>query len=244
MARNYTIAGTAKAAAACGSVHLRRLLCLLCAFLLPAHIVLYAQNQDVFQHPLSAGTIPRYTALCAELAAHPYITGTFEQTKTIARLNRSLTSKGNFIIAAELGMVWDTVSPFPSTMAVGRDFIVQSLPDGSKTKLEAGGSETFVNMAGTLSAVFTGNAAKQSHHFDNYFFENGKVWTIGLVPKDKAIRAFAERIVLSGAVGEAGAFVNSIVINEQNGNSVIYRLSGHRFPAGLNDYEKSLFSVN
>ena len=230
----------------------RRLWRYSCAFLLAARIAaqtgLHAQSPAVFDHPLSAGTIPRYTALCAELAAHPYIAGTFEQTKTIGRLNRSLTSKGNFIIAADWGMVWDTVSPFPSTMAAGRDFMVQSTPGGGKTKLEAGGNETFISIAATLSAVFTGNAAKLRQDFDNFFMESGPagetMWTIGLIPRDRSIRSFAERIVLSGAAGKAGALINSIVISEQNGNSVTYRLSGHRFPAGLNDYEKALFSAD
>jgi hypothetical protein len=206
--------------------------------------MLHAQSPAVFDHLLSGENLSRYTAICAELAARPLIKGAFEQTKTIVRLNRSLVSKGNFIIAAELGMVWDTRSPFPSTMTVGRDFLVQSLPDGTKSKIDARGNETFISLADTLSAVFTGNAAKLRQNFDNYFFESGNVWTIGLIPRDAAIRSFAERIILSGGTAEGGALIRSIIIYEQNGNSAAYVLSGLSFPLALDSDEKALFSVN
>ena len=241
---------TAIAPAARAAVCPPRFLCLLFLFAAEsaAQSGLYAQSPDVFAHPLSAETVSRYTALSAAIAARPYVTGTFEQTKTIARLNRSLTSKGNFIIAAGLGMVWDTVSPVPSTMAMGRDFIVQSSPDGSRTKIEAGGNELFVSMANTLSAIFTGDTGTLREQFDNFFMESGKggetVWTIGLISKDRAVRSFAERIVLSGGATEDGAVIRSIVISGQNKNSVVYRLAGHRFPNGLSEHEKALFSTD
>jgi hypothetical protein len=205
-----------------------------------------AQSFDVFNHPLSPETMSRYTALCAELAGYPVVKGNFEQTKTIPRLNRSLASTGKFLIAAELGMLWDTRAPFPSTMAVGRDFIIQSVPGGTKTKLDAGGNETFLSLADTLSALFTGKAQTLLEKFDNYFTEsitaNGNVWTLGLIPREKAIRAFMERIILNGeAAGGKPALVRSILIHEQNGGSVRYTLSDHRFPAALEADEKACF---
>jgi hypothetical protein len=218
-----------------------------CLFLFAALPGPRAQSPGVFDHPLSAKTLPRYTALCAELAGRPYIQGAFEQTKTIPRLGRSLVSKGNFIIAAELGMVWETRSPFPSTMAVGRDFIIQSVPGGTKSKIDARGNETFLSLADTISAIFTGNAQRLREQFDNYFLEApaGTLWTLGLVPREKTVRVFAERIILSGDTGGAGkpALIRSIIIHEQNGGSVSYTLSDHRFPAALKADEKALFSI-
>jgi hypothetical protein len=199
-----------------------------------------AQHAAVFQHPLSAETLPRYTAVCAVLGSRPYTKGSFEQTKTIGRLNRSLISRGKFIIAAELGMVWDTQSPFPSLMAVGRDFIVQSLPGGGKTKIDAAGNETFVSLASALNAIFTGNAAALEEQFDRFFVGEkppGTLWTIGLRPREKAVRLFAEEITLSG-----DGLLRSIVIYERDGGSTAYALSNHLFPPELESGELSLFS--
>ena len=208
-----------------------------------------AQTPGVFDHPLSAETLPRYAEVSAELAGRPLIQGSFEQTKTLPRLGRSLVSRGAFIIAGELGMVWETRSPFPSTMTVGRDFIIQSTPGGARSKIDARGNELFMSMADTMSALFTGNAAKLREGFDNYFMETplagGTAWTLGLVPRERTVRSFMERIILSGSAGAGkGAVIRSIVIYQPEGGSVAYALSDHVFPAALEVHEQALFSID
>ncbi|MDR1586717.1 MAG: outer membrane lipoprotein carrier protein LolA [Treponema sp.] len=199
--------------------------------------------QDVFSRPLNGETLPQYNALCADLASRPVIKGIFEQTKTIKRLNRSLVSSGNFIIAAELGMVWDTRLPFPSVTAVGKDFIIQSTPRGTRSKLDAGGNETFTSLAATISAIFTGNVQSLKENFENYFLGDGRTWALGLIPREKAVAVFAERIILEGdAAGTA--LIRSITLHERSGDLIRYVLSGHSFPAGLSDDEKALFFLD
>jgi hypothetical protein len=220
---------------------------LFCLFCFAALSDMPAQDSDVFAHPLSAETLPRYTAVCAELAGHPLVKGSFEQTKTLPRLDRSLVSSGVFIIAAELGMVWETRSPFPSTVTMGRDFMIQSTPGGAKSKVDARGNGIFMSIADTMSALFTGDAARLRRQFDNYFMETreqgGTVWTIGLVPREKAVRSFAERILLSGDSGAGkDTLIRSVTLHTPDGGSVRYALSGHRFPVALEADEKALFS--
>jgi hypothetical protein len=200
--------------------------------------------RDVFSHPLDAESLPRYSAVCADLARHPVIRGVFGQTKTIRRLNRSLDSSGVFIIAAELGMVWDTRQPFPSVTVVGRDFIIQSTPRGTRSKIDAAGNETFTSLAATISAIFTGNAQSLTENFENYFLDGGGSWTLGLVPREKAVAVFAERIVLEGDAAPGSALIRSITLHERSGDIVRYVLSGHSFSAGLSDDEKALFSLD
>jgi outer membrane lipoprotein-sorting protein len=207
-------------------------------YLLLCGLLVFAQS-PVFQHPLNGANRPRFIQVCDDLAKHPVIKGNFEQIRTISRLNRSLVSRGAFIIAADLGMVWDTKTPFPSTMAVGRDFMVQSTPSGVKTKMDARGNETFLRMAETISSVFSGNAQRLLGNFDTYFEESRGIWTIGLVPSEKSIRSFAAQITMSG-----DSALRSIHLYEQNGDSISYTLSDHTYPQGLSTAEKALFSVD
>jgi hypothetical protein len=193
---------------------------------------------DVFRFPLKAESLTRYNEVSGTLAEHPVIKGTFTQTRTLSRLNRTLVSGGNFIIASEWGIVWDTITPFPSTMAVGRDYIVQSTPRGIATKLEAKGNETFISLADTISAVFTGDGRRLRENFDNYFIESGGRWYLGLTPRERAVRTFAAQIVMSG-----DSVIRSITLREQNGDTIQYELSGHQFPGGLTPNERALFSV-
>ena len=200
---------------------------------------LWAQTPEgeIFRHPLGPQTADAFRATCSRLAEHPFIRGNFEQEKTLSRLNRSLKSSGNFIITADQGMVWDTVKPFPSTLALGRDYIIQSRPGGQKTVLSAQGNETFLRMAEVISTVFSGNAQGLLDNFAVYYSGSATEWELGLSPLDKAINSFAERIVMKG-----DAAIRSIHLYEQNGDSIQYILSNHSYPAELSVHEKALFS--
>jgi hypothetical protein len=195
-------------------------------------------TEDVFNHPLKNADMNLFLETCETLSSHPIIQGNFLQKKTIARLNRSLQSEGNFIIDSVLGIVWDTKKPFPSVMAVGKDFIIQSAPSGTKTKLNAQGNETFLQISETISSVFLGDSQKLLDNFENYFIVSENSWTLGLIPKNAAVKNFASRIIMIG-----DTVVRQIILFEPNGDSIQYDLSNHTFPGALNADEKNLFSL-
>ena len=196
-----------------------------------------AQAQDVFRYPLGPQTEEAFRTTCSHIAQHKFVKGNFEQEKTISRTKRSLKSSGNFIIVVGLGMVWDTVKPLPSTLTLGRDFMIQSRPGGQKTMLSAQGNETFLRMAEVISAVFSGNAQGLLDNFAIYYSGGTAAWELGLSTLDKTINAFAEKIIMKGDTA-----IRSIQIYEQNGDSIQYILSNHRYPPELDAHEKSLFS--
>jgi hypothetical protein len=206
----------------------------------------YAQTpaDEVFSFPLSGETLPRYSGVCARLAAHPIITGTFTQTKTLTRIQRSLVSGGNFIFDTARGIVWETLKPFPSVMAVGQDYIVQSLAGGKKTKTGAAGNETFMRFSETMRAVFTGDSRLLRENFKNYFTGQPAAggasnWTLGLIPTDTSLQAFAAALVLTG-----DSVIRTITLYEKAGDVLRYELSGHSFPAELSPREKAFFSAD
>jgi hypothetical protein len=208
---------------------------------------LQAQN-SVFDHPLSAQNVASFDAICAQLASRPFSKGIFEQTRTLRRQNRSLVSSGDFIVASDLGEVWITKSPVPSITTLGRDYMIQSVPGGTGTRIDATGNDIFISMADTISSLFTGNAQRLKSAFDNYYMEvltaNVKVWTVGLVPKDRIFRSYAQRIVIEGVVGEQGVVIRSIVIHERSGDSLNYAFSGQSFPGVLEDRERAYFPAD
>jgi hypothetical protein len=201
---------------------------------------LWAQNsaEDVFRYPLEAKTMDAFKTTCSRLAEHPFTTGNFEQEKTLSRLQRSLKSSGTFIIAADLGMVWDTAKPFPSTLALGSDYLIQSRPGGKKTVLSAQGNETFIRMAEVLSAVFSGRSQTLLDNFEVYYSGSPAAWELGLSPRDGAIGSFAEKIIMKGDTA-----IKTIAIYEQSGDMTRYFLSGHDYPEELKVHEKALFSL-
>ena len=194
-------------------------------------------TQDVFNHPLRQQDMDAFKTICASLSEHSIVRGNFEQEKILSRLNRSLKSSGNFIIAGDLGMVWETLKPFPSALSLGKDYIIQSRAGGQKTVLSAQGNETFVRLADVISAVFSGNAQRLLDNFQVYYSGSPGAWELGLLPLDKAIASCADRITMTG-----DAVIKSIIINEQNGDSITYRLSNHNYPPELSTNEKTFFS--
>jgi hypothetical protein len=224
----------------------KRALLLIGTFLLGA-MYSWAQN-SVFDYPLSAQNLARFDTVCAQLARRPYTKGVFVQTRALSRQNRSLVSSGDFIIAADLGVVWITKAPVPSITALGRDYMIQSVPGGTGTRIDAAGNDVFINMADTISSLFTGNAQRLKAAFDNYYTEvlsaGVRIWTVGLVPKDRAFRNYAQRIVIEGVASEQEAIIQSIVIYESTGDSLTYAFSGQIFPNALEDRERAYFRVN
>jgi hypothetical protein len=207
-------------------------------FLCAAGVWAQTSQEKIFRHPLGPETMDAFKTTCSRLAAHPVVRGNFEQEKTINRLNRSLKSSGNFIITAGLGMVWDTVKPFASTLSLGKNYIIQSRPGGQRTVLNAQGNETFLRMAEVINAVFSGNSQGLMDNFNIYYSGNGAAWELGLSPRDTSIGAFAEKIILKGDTA-----IKSIFIYEQNGDTVQYLLSNHNYPAELNVNEKAFFAL-
>jgi outer membrane lipoprotein-sorting protein len=195
-------------------------------------------QEDITRYRLNASSMDAFTETVGQLSKNKIVVGNFDQEKFLSRHNRSLKSSGNFIIASELGMVWETLKPFPSVMTMGNDYLIQSRPGGQGTVLSAQGNETFISFAEAISSVFSGNTQGLLNNFEVYFLGNTADWTLWLLPKSRAIAAFAERITMKG-----DTVIRSILIYEQNNDTVSYVLSNHRFPSELTENEKSFFTL-
>jgi outer membrane lipoprotein-sorting protein len=195
-------------------------------------------EEDVFRHPLAPQTMVTFNATCAKLAEKPIVKGNFVQEKYLNRFDRSLMSSGNFIISAEQGMVWETLQPFPSTMILGKHFIMQSRPDGRKSVISAQGNETFTQMADVISSVFSGHSQRLLENFEVYFLGSVSNWNMGLLPRDSVFASFVMKITMTG-----DSAIRSIRLFEQNGDVITYTLSNPSYPTRLNDREEAFFSI-
>jgi hypothetical protein len=195
-----------------------------------------AAQGEVFSYPLNAARRPAFDRVCTVLSARRTVRGNFVQIRTLARTDRNLVSRGVFAVDAERGMIWDTREPYPSVMAVGSDFFVQ-ISGGRASRVEASGNETFLSISATMSAVFTGNAAKLLEVFEVYFTGESGGWTMGLLPRGGGTKTFARSIVIQG-----GEHIREVTLYEQNGGSVRYELSGHSYGPALSGTEAEYFA--
>jgi outer membrane lipoprotein-sorting protein len=165
------------------------------------------------------------------------VEGTFTQTKHLKRLSKDFVSRGRFIFAADRGILWDVLTPFPSTTIVTRDRLVQRTPEGRTSVLDASANPVFRQVADTFQAVFSGNLKAFEEEFDLFFNNQEDVpWHLGLVPKDTAVRAVIPSMEIAG-----DAYVQELLVNEAGADTVHYSFSDVRTPSTLSADEEKLF---
>lgn len=181
-------------------------------------------------------------SVCESLAKHTYTTGNFSQVKTIKANNRSLKSSGTFILGVD-GIVWNTLKPVPSAIAVTNAQIIQTARDGSQTVIKAEGNEVFGSIANTLTAVFSNDLSLLNANFNIEFSEtkNDGKWHIALTPKDSAILSVMKTLLLEGSSTSDSATLESITMTENSDNTITYTFTDQKYPKELTADEKAFF---
>ena len=182
--------------------------------------------------------------VCKSLASHPNTTGSFTQTKTLQTNGRKLTSTGKFIFCP-LGILWQTEKPFPSSLILTEDAMIQIAANGKKSVMSGKDNQIFANISATLSSVFSGNAEELKKNF-NCKFEEGADggWKLYLTPKDSTIAAVMKSLVLAGTFEEdsaAGALLTTLEMTEISDNTILYEFANQKYPKELSADEKQNF---
>jgi hypothetical protein len=182
--------------------------------------------------------------VCKSLASHPNTSGDFKQTKTLQTNGRKLTSTGKFIFCP-LGILWQTEKPFPSSLILTEDAMIQIAANGKKSVMSGKDNQIFANISGTLSSVFSGNAEELKKNF-NCKFEEGADggWKVYLTPKDSTIASVMKALVLAGTFEEgsaAGALLTSLEMTEMSDNTILYEFANQKYPKELSADEKQNF---
>ena len=182
--------------------------------------------------------------VCKSLASHPNTTGSFTQTKTLQTNGRKLTSTGKFIFCP-LGILWQTEKPFPSSLILTEDAMIQIAANGKKSVMSGKDNQIFANISGTLSSVFSGNAEELKKNF-NCKFEEGADggWKVYLTPKDSTIASVMKALLLSGSWDSGstgGAVLTSLEMTEMSDNTILYEFANQKYPKELSADEKENF---
>ena len=182
--------------------------------------------------------------VCKSLASHPNTSGDFTQTKTLQTNGRKLTSKGVFIFS-QSGILWKTEKPFPSSLILTEDAMIQIAANGKKSVMSGKDNQIFANISGTLSSVFSGNAEELKKNFTCKFEGDSKgAWKLYLIPKDSTIAAVMKSLVLAGTFEEgsaAGALLTTLEMTEMSDNTILYEFANQKYPKELSADEKQNF---
>ena len=152
---------------------------------------------SVWDFPIAEKTEPLEDAL-RTLSDSDSVSGTFEQIRTIEKINRSFRSSGKFEISKATGILWKIEKPFFSEMRITDSSIVQLDADGVRTEISSKDNAVFGEIARMMRSVLFGDLSGLQKRFRIYFVQNGKNWKIGLVPSEETVQKVLRSIVVEG----------------------------------------------
>ena len=189
------------------------------------------------------GTGPSLEQVSAALARNKVTRGIFVLERTAANKSRSLKSSGTFVIAAACGIIWKTEKPIKAAQVMAKEFALTENSVGKRTRIRASENPVYLQMALLTSALWANDLAAVQGAADIDFSSEGDSWQMALFPKDAAVGAALEKIVVAGICGESQASVTKIQSFLKNGNSASYSLRGLSYGGSLTQEERSYFEI-
>ncbi|USX22490.1 outer membrane lipoprotein carrier protein LolA [Oxalobacteraceae bacterium OTU3REALA1] len=172
--------------------------------------VLLAAALAIFNPAQAAAPVAKIQAM---LAKPPIMCGRFDQTKQLAGMKKPLASNGRFCVVAGKGVLWRTLQPFPSTLRLTRDEIVNYQGDRVAMRLDAKTEPTVRMINNVLFSLLSGDLGQLESLFEVDGTVDATSWNVALKARQAALEKAIGTIRLDG-----GAYVKNIVMSEAGGD--------------------------
>lgn len=175
---------------------------------------------------LAVASLPLLAAVPAAkiqsmLAKQKVLCGRFDQSKQLTGMKKPLASNGRFCVVAGKGVLWRTLQPFPNTLRLTREEIVQMQGDRVAMRLDAKQEPTVRMINSVLFSLLAGDLTQLETLFEVDGNIQGGNWTVALKAREPALAKAIGTIALDG-----GAYVKNIVISEASGDKTSIVFSG------------------
>jgi hypothetical protein len=149
----------------------------------------------------------------AMLAKPKIMCGRFDQSKQLAGMKKPLAANGRFCVVENKGVLWRTLQPFPSTLRLTRDEIVNYQGDRVAMRLDAKTEPTVRMINNVLFSLLAGDLAQLETLFEVDGTVDASSWNVALKARQPALAKAIGSIKLEG-----GTYVKSIVMSEASGD--------------------------
>ena len=172
------------------------------------------------------------------LAKPKVLCGHFDQSKQLTGLKKPVVSNGRFCVVADRGVLWRTLQPFPNTVRLTRDEIVQLQGDRVAMRLDAKQEPAVRMINSVLFALLAGDLGQIEKWFevDGAIHDNNS-WSVTLKAREPALAKAISSVALDG-----DAYVKNITISETSGDrtSIVFSKI-HTGDAAMSVDEAALF---
>jgi Outer membrane lipoprotein carrier protein LolA-like len=147
------------------------------------------------------------------LAKPKVLCGRFDQSKQLVGLKKPVKSSGRFCVVADKGVLWRSLQPFPNTVRLTRDEIVQLQGERVAFRLNAKEEPTVRVINQVLFSLLAGNLGELEKLFeiDGSIYQNS--WNVTLNAREPAVAKAIGKIALEG-----GEYVKNITIDHASGD--------------------------
>jgi hypothetical protein len=134
----------------------------------------------------------------ARLVLSPLTQGEFVQTRKLAQIRKPLVSNGRFLVARDLGVLWENLAPITQTMRLTKNEILQT--DGHETimRLSADKEPVIGIINSILFGVLSGDLDALAQRFNAAGKIEGEHWRLDFTPKDTNLARVIQTLSLMG----------------------------------------------
>ena len=161
-------------------------------------------------HAYAAAPVAQIQAV---LAKPDVMCGRFDQTKQLVGIKKPLASNGRFCVVAGKGVLWRTLQPFPSTLRLTRDEIVQMQGGRVAMRLDAKQEPVVRMINSVLFSLLSGDLGQLDKLFEMDGGIQGKQWKVALTAREAALAKAIGAMTLEGS-----DYVKKVTLSEAGGD--------------------------
>lgn len=146
--------------------------------------------------------------------------GRFKQEKYLSHIDVSLFSSGVFSYQRGQEIHWHTLKPIQNELIITPEVIINRQDGRDLVHVDVDSNPSIRLLSELFFSVLTAEWQKLGAFFEISGEKGAEQWTAELVPIDKVITQFSDRIILRG-----DTLLREIIIYEKSGNYTIIRFS-------------------
>lgn len=170
----------------------------------------------------------------------PVVRAHFEQVRTIKAMPKPLRSRGEMLMARDMGLLWDQTAPFPMTMMLNDTRMVQTLGSQAPQTITADNNPQMFQFNHLLRGLFQADRAVLEKNFRiDFSSESHDRWSLRLTPITTPLDKIFSSIDLAGQ-----RYLETIRLNDKQGDRTDITLSEQKLtPTTLTDDERKRFAA-
>lgn len=171
--------------------------------------------------------------LAQQLAAAEVVRGEFVQEKHLRSLTIPLSSRGQFVLSKQHGLLWKVQQPFAQSYRIDEQGVALLTENGWQGQP---GQNVAARQSRLFLAVLQGNQQALEADFTLQLQGDAQQWQLQLLPKALFLQQIFKMIEIHG-----GALVERIELHETQGDRTVMRMLNSQTDSVLLDDEQNAF---